>query len=210
MVFKTTSRSMQDRPQSMAGKSLNPLCTSQFPIDIHRHDGHRPRRDGRLYLVLVDIHENRLAAVPPNGMRRSHETVRSRNHLPRYPKSLQGRKQRQGPIGKQTDIGNLQILAQGPFQLLMERPVIGNPLTVPDLMKNTIEFLETGKKRRGNCYGINHISIPLSCSMRSFMFEQNITHRSPEIPPIGGEGMLVVGFDIAFFGDLDIFQCLRR
>ena len=42
------------------------------------------------------------------------------------------------------------------------------------------------------------------------MLEKNITHRPPEIPPVGSKGMLVVGIDIAFFGGLDIFQGLRR
>ena len=46
--------------------------------------------------------------------------------------------------------------------------------------------------------------------MRSFMLEQDVAHRTPEIAPVRGEGMLVVGFDISFLGGLHVFQCLRR
>lgn len=42
--------------------------------------------------------------------------------------------------------------------------------------------------------------------MRSFMLEQNVAYRTPEIPPIGAEGMLVVGFDISLFRGLDVFD----
>ena len=44
--------------------------------------------------------------------------------------------------------------------------------------------------------------------MRSFMPEQNVAHRSPEIPPVGGEGMLVIGFDISLFRFLNFFDGL--
>ena len=40
------------------------------------------------------------------------------------------------------------------------------------------------------------------------MLEQNIAHRAPKIPPIGGEGMLVIGFDISFLRGLDFLQGL--
>ena len=44
--------------------------------------------------------------------------------------------------------------------------------------------------------------------MRSFMLEQNVAHRSPEIPPVGGEGVLVIGFDISLFRFLNFFDGL--
>ena len=46
--------------------------------------------------------------------------------------------------------------------------------------------------------------------MRSFMLEQNIPYRPPEIPPIGGKGSLVVGLDISLFRCLNVFQGLGR
>ena len=49
-------------------------------------------------------------------------------------------------------IGNTQILAQGAFQFTMERPVIGNPLTVPDALELLVEFLQIGKQGGCNCY----------------------------------------------------------
>ena len=42
------------------------------------------------------------------------------------------------------------------------------------------------------------------------MLEQNIAHRPPEIPPIGAEGMLVIGFDISLFRFLNFFDGLGR
>ena len=41
------------------------------------------------------------------------------------------------------------------------------------------------------------------------MLEQYIPHGPPEIPPVRGEGVLVIGFDIPFLGGLDVFQGLR-
>ncbi len=40
------------------------------------------------------------------------------------------------------------------------------------------------------------------------MLEQNVSYRAPEIPPVGGEGVLVVGFDISLFRGLDVFDGL--
>ena len=42
------------------------------------------------------------------------------------------------------------------------------------------------------------------------MLEQNVAYRTPEIAPIRGEGVLVVGFDISLFRGLDLLQGLRR
>ena len=42
--------------------------------------------------------------------------------------------------------------------------------------------------------------------MRSFMLEQNIAYRAPKVAPVGGEGTLVVRFDISLFRSLDILQ----
>ena len=80
----------------LVGNLLNPLCIARFPIDMHRHDGTGLRSNGCLYPVRInvsrgriDIDENRLAIVPPNGMRCRHETVGCRNHLSSNPKRLQ-------------------------------------------------------------------------------------------------------------------------
>lgn len=40
------------------------------------------------------------------------------------------------------------------------------------------------------------------------MLEQNIAHRSPEIPPIRGKGTLLIGFDISLLRCLDILDRL--
>ncbi len=40
------------------------------------------------------------------------------------------------------------------------------------------------------------------------MLEQNVAYRSPEIPPVGSEGVFVVGFDISLFRCLDVFDGL--
>ena len=40
------------------------------------------------------------------------------------------------------------------------------------------------------------------------MLEQDVAYRSPEIPPVGGEGVLVIGFDISLFRFLDLLQGL--
>ena len=42
------------------------------------------------------------------------------------------------------------------------------------------------------------------------MLEQDVAHRAPEIPPVRGEGVLVVGFDISFLRGLDVFDGLGR
>ena len=42
------------------------------------------------------------------------------------------------------------------------------------------------------------------------MLEQDVAHRPPEIPPVRGEGVLVVGFDISSLRGLDVFDGLGR
>jgi len=38
------------------------------------------------------------------------------------------------------------------------------------------------------------------------MLENNILHRAPEVTPVGGEGVGMVGFDIPALGGLDVLE----
>ena len=42
------------------------------------------------------------------------------------------------------------------------------------------------------------------------MLEQNVAYRTPEVAPVGSEGVRVVGVDISFFRGLDIVQSNGR
>ena len=131
-------------------------------------DGHNrrsPGRDGRLDLVgidvargRIDVHENGFAAVPPDGVRRGHEAVGRRNDFPRNAKRLQGRQQRKGSVGEQTDVGHFQVFTKSFFQLLMEGAVVRYPFAVPDLPEEFIEIIQVRKQGRGDGNGLHIIS----------------------------------------------------
>ena len=77
------------------GDFLNALRVTGLAIHMHRHDGLGLWGDGSFYLVRVNvtrsrvnIHEHRLAAVPPQGMGGGHEAVWSGNHFTRDTKCL--------------------------------------------------------------------------------------------------------------------------
>ena len=46
-------------------------------------------------------------------------------------------------------------------------------------------------------------------SVRSFMLDQNIPHRAPEVAPVGGEGAGLVGLDVAALGGLHVLERVR-
>ena len=151
----------------LVGNLLDPLRIARLPIDMHRHNGRRLRGDGRLNLIRIDIpsrridiHKHWFAVVPPDGMGRGNKTIWCGDHLAGDSKRLQSREQRQRSIRKQTDIRYLKILAQCCFQLPMERPVIGNPLAIPDYLEHLIELLQIRKKGRCNGYYtlVNHLT----------------------------------------------------
>ena len=114
-------RSVVDDPEAVLVRYvLDPFRVARLAVAVHGHDGRGPRGYRSLDAVRVDaavrrvdVHEHRLDAVPPQRVGRRHETERSGDDLARDAQRLQRRYQRQGAVGEQADIGNLQVLAQG-------------------------------------------------------------------------------------------------
>ena len=93
------------------GYLLYPLRLAGLAVDMHGHDGSGLGSDCRLYLLgvdiprlRVDVDKHRLDAVPPQGMRGSHKTIRSGYHLPRDVHGLKRTNQWQRAVGKQADV----------------------------------------------------------------------------------------------------------
>ncbi len=147
-----------DHLQSVfVGNLPDTLRVARVAVDMHRQDGRRLRRDGRLDPVgievarpRIDVDEYGADAVPPQRMGRGDETVRRRNHFARDAQRLQGRNQRQRPVGEKTDMLHAQIGAERPLQLPMVVPVVGDPFTVPDVAQQGVEFLD--RRQQGRSY----------------------------------------------------------
>ena len=124
----------------LVGYLLYALHVAGFAVAVHGHDGGGLRGDGRLYPVgvhatvgWVDVHEHRLDAVPPYRVRRRHEAERGRDDLAGDAQRLQGRDERQGAVGEEADVGDLEIFAERPLKLLMIVSVVGYPFAGPDV-----------------------------------------------------------------------------
>lgn len=134
---------------------INGLHITRIAVAVHRHDGHGLIRDGLLDLlrihaasILLNIHEDRLQFIPVDRVTGSHETIGSSDDLTlRNAQRLQSGDQRQGAVGKETDILHPQILRQRLLQLLMIVAVIGNPFAAPDVLEKGVILLQIGEER---------------------------------------------------------------
>src|SRR5574344_582631 len=89
---------------------------ARFTIAMHWHDCSSLWSDCCLYLLRikvaglrVNIYKYRFAASPPDGVCCSYKRVRCGNNLTRDAHCLKSCEQRQGTIGKKTDVRNLEI-----------------------------------------------------------------------------------------------------
>ena len=135
------------------GNGLNTLGIAGGAIDMHGHDGGGARGDGRLYLVGVevardgvDIHEDGFDTIPPDGVGGGHEAVGGGDDLACDAESLQSGDEWQGAIREEADVGHAEVVSQSFFQLLVVVAVVGNPLALPDISQQLLEFLQRGKQ----------------------------------------------------------------
>ena len=143
----------------LVGNLLYAFHVARFAVAVHRHDGRGLGGDGRLNLIgvhtavrRVDVHEHRLYAVPPDRMGRSHETERRGDHLPGNPERLQRGDERQGAVGEEADIWDLEVFAEGLLKFSVVVPVVGDPLARPDVPEVSVELLKVRQKRRRHRY----------------------------------------------------------
>ena len=102
----------------LVGNGLYGLRIHWPAVAVHGHDGRGLRRDGSFDFVrvhatgaLLDVHEDGLAAVPPNAVGRGHETIGRGDDLTRDSQCLQSGQQRQRTVGEQADIRHLEVFA---------------------------------------------------------------------------------------------------
>ena len=148
---------------------LDALDVAGLAVAVYRHDGRGLRRDCRLYFVgihaavgRVDVHEHWLDAVPPYRVRGRDEAERGRDDLPGYPERLKRRDERQGAVGEEADIRNLEISAEGLLQFPVVVSVVSDPLAGPDVPEVFIQFVKVRQERRRHCYlFVFHIVFPM-------------------------------------------------
>ena len=131
---------------------LDTLCITRLAINMYRHNRRCLGGYCRFYFVRVNvtsfrvnIHEYRLDSIPPQSMGGSYKAIRSCYHLTSNTQCLQSTHQRQCAVGEKTDIRHLQIFTQGFLQFLMIMTVIGQPLTIPDILKIRNEIVKRRK-----------------------------------------------------------------
>lgn len=138
----------------LVGDLLNALHVAGLAVAVHRHDGRGLRRYGSLNLVGihaavrgVDVHEHGLYAVPPDRVGGGDEAERRGDDLAGYPERLQRGDERQGAVGEEADIRDLEVFAEGLLKFLVVVPVVGDPLARPDVPEVSVEFLKVRQKR---------------------------------------------------------------
>ena len=146
----------------LVGNVLDRLGIAWLAIYMHWHDGGGARSDGSLNLVgvevasgRVDVHENRLATVPPDTMGGSHEAIRCGDDLARDAQCLEGGEQRQGSVSEEAHVWHLEVGGEFLLQFSVVTAVVGNPLTVPNLLEFCREIVEIWQQRR--CHGYDFL-----------------------------------------------------
>ena len=85
-------------------------------------------------------------------MGRRNEAERSGDDLARDAQGLQRRYQRQGAVGEQADVGNLEVLAQSCLKFFMIVSVVGDPFAGPDVPQVRVELVQVRKERGRHGY----------------------------------------------------------
>ena len=138
---------------------LDALHVAGLAVAVNGHDGRGFRGDGGLDLVWVhtavrrvDVHEHGLDAVPPDRVGGGDEAERRGDDLAGYPERLQRGDERQGAVGEEADIWDLEVFAEGLLKFSVVVPVVGDPLALPDVPEVPVEFLKVRQKRRRHRY----------------------------------------------------------
>ena len=138
---------------------LDALHVAGLAVAVNGHDGRGLRGDGGLDLVWVhaavrrvDVHEHGLDAVPPDRVGGGDEAERRGDDLAGYPERLQRGDERQGAVGEEADIRDLEVFAEGLLKFPVVVPVVGDPLARPDVLEVPIELLKIRQKRRRHRY----------------------------------------------------------
>ena len=150
---------VDDLKTVLVGYVLYPFRIARLAVAVHRHDGRGTRGYRSLDAARVDaavrrvdVHEHRLDAVPPQRVGRRHEAEGGRYDLARDAQGLQRRYQRQGAVGEEADVGNLEVPAEGRLQFLVPVSVVGDPFTGPDVPKVCAELVQVRKERGRHGY----------------------------------------------------------
>lgn len=146
----------------LVGDVLDSLGIAWLAINMHWHDGGGARGDGCLNLVgveiasgRVDVNEDWLATIPPDAVGGSHETIRCGDNLARDAKCLKGGEQWQGSIGEEAHEWHLEVGGKFLLQLSVVTTIVGNPLTVPNLLEFCREIVKIWQQRR--CHGYDFL-----------------------------------------------------
>ena len=146
------------------GDLLEFLVVARIAVDVDRHQRGRLRRDQRFDLVRVhgvglrfDVAEDRLAAVPVDRVRGSHERERGRDDFARDAERLKPDLERNHPIGEQRDIFHAEVFGEFRLKLPMEFAVVREPFVVPDLPQIRDEVVQRRQRRRSDVDGFRHV-----------------------------------------------------
>ena len=141
---------------------LDPVHVAGVAEDVHRQD--RPRLgtdqalDARGVQRVgpgVDVAEDRGDAVPVERMRRGGKRERRGDDLAAVdPESLECDQQRHRPVAAQAEVRRAQVVRQRAAQLLVERPLVGEPPRVPDRGDALLEGVTVGHAGTGDEDGI--------------------------------------------------------
>lgn len=146
----------------LVGDVLDSLGIAWLAINMHWHDGGGARGDGSFNLARVeiasgwvDVNEDWLATIPPDAVGGSHETIRCGDDLARNAKCLEGGEQWQSSVGEETHVWHLKVGGKFLLQFSVVTAVVGNPLTVPNLLEFCRKIVEIWQQRR--CHGYDFL-----------------------------------------------------
>ena len=144
---------VDDLEAVLVGNLLDNVGIDGLAVAVDGHDSGGLRGDGGLYLIwvetagaLLDIDEDGLDAVPPEGMGGGDEAIGGGDDLAGDAQGLQGCDQGKGAVGEQAELGYLEVVSEGSLQLLVEGAVVGDPLLVPYLLEEFVELVEVGEE----------------------------------------------------------------
>jgi len=147
-----------DYPQVVVvGNFLDGLHVARVTVAMHWHDGCGVRGDGsfnsgwvEVQSVGVHIHKHGFDAVPEQRMGCGHEGIRRGDDLASNTQGLQCGDQTERAVGKQRQVLDAQVVAQGFFKLLVKRPAVRQDFVGPNFLKVGNELFQRGQDGLGD------------------------------------------------------------
>lgn len=162
---------VDDLEAVFVGHFLDAADVARLAVAVDGHDGGGLGGDGGFdapgvepAVGGVDVYEDGLDAVPPQGVGGGDEAVGGGDDFSGNAEGLEGGDEREGAVGEEGEVGHFEVGGELLLEPAVELAVVGDPFAFPDLFEQLVELVEVGEQGGGDGDGLHFLQILLQIS----------------------------------------------